>query len=267
MELSEFIALHVPALEADEPRNNLILGLLERAKGNPEHNYSLWSFGEPGACAIRTPGQGRGLLLGELSEAQARQFARDMADADYSRVQGADHIAKWFVAEAETLGLRFETDITMRIHALSRPPSRPEVPGSARRLMPEDADLLMAWSLAFIRDAHLSDPTPTPEDIARAAERGKYWLWTLDGLPVSMAAMGRTMRNCASIAPVYTLPEFRGRGFAGAVTAVVVDQIFAAGKRTACLYVDVNNPASNRCYAKLGFTPVCESWSFRRVTD
>ena len=75
------------------------------------------------------------------------------------------------------------------------------------------------------------------------------------------------MRACGSIGPVYTTPEFRGRGFAGAVTATAVDQIFAEGRRTACLFVDVTNPASNRCYAKLGFTTVCESAAFQCLRD
>jgi len=45
----------------------------------------------------------------------------------------------------------------------------------------------------------------------------------------------------------------------------VVDAIFAEGYATACLYTDLSNPYSNRCYAKLGFTPVCDSWVYRRA--
>jgi ribosomal protein S18 acetylase RimI-like enzyme len=263
MDLAEFIAMHGPALERDQPRHNLVLGLLERAKTNPEHNYQLWSLDRPGACAIRTPG--RGLLLGELSESEARQFARETSALDYPTVQGTGDTANWFIAEAETLGLRFKPDKVMRIQALSRQPTRPAVPGSPRRPTVEDTALLMMWWLAFIHDADLLTPRPQLEDIDRAVRTDRYWLWTVDGQPVSMAALMRRTRDCGSIAPVYTPPEFRGRGFAGAVTATAVDQIFAEGRRTACLYVDVTNAASNRCYAKLGFTTVCESASFQRV--
>src|SRR4030095_3241401 len=86
MDLDEFIALHGPALELHQPRHNLLLGLLERAKTNPEHNYRLWSLGRPGACAIKTPG--RGILLGELNEAEARQLARHTAEMHYPAVPG-----------------------------------------------------------------------------------------------------------------------------------------------------------------------------------
>ena len=64
MELAEFIALHGPALEANETRHNLILGLLERVKNKLDHGYLLWSLGEPGACALKTPLPGRGIILG-----------------------------------------------------------------------------------------------------------------------------------------------------------------------------------------------------------
>jgi RimJ/RimL family protein N-acetyltransferase len=265
VELDEFIAFHGPALERNAARHNLILGLLERARGIEEHGCQLWSLGEPGACAIRTPRAGRGILLGEVDEPQARQLAAAVADEDYPSVQGPDETARWFVAEAETQGKRFGEGEPLRIHALSRPPSRPQVPGSFRRVVPKDAALLLEWTIAFIRDADLRDPVPGIKDIEATIVRGRHLFWLMDGKPVAMAAMGRQLRDCASIAPVYTLPTYRGRGFGGAITAAVVDEIFATGRSTACLYVDVTNPASNRCYAKLGFTPVCDVWMFWRL--
>ena len=265
MELAEFIALHEPALEKDPARHNVILGLLERAKGNPDHNYRLWSLGEPGACAIRT-GPAWGLLLGALDEAQARQLARELADEDYPAVQGQGDVGRWFVAEAETQGKRFILRYERTIQALHRPPTRPDAPGYARPAMAKDAALLMDWMVAFQRDLDLDDPPPTPDGITEAIAQGRYFLWIHDGQPVALAGRARSMRNCGSIAPVYTSPEFRQRGFAGAVTAHVVDQIFAEGRQIACLYVDVNNPASNRCYGKLGFAAVCDANVFKRIS-
>lgn len=265
MERDDFIALHGPALEENPARHNLILGMFERAKENADHGFRFWSLGTPGACAIRTGGDW-GILLGELDEPQARQLARELAAEDYPSVQGPDGMARWFVAEAETQGKHFGEGEPHRIHELSRQPTRPSVPGSPRGLTPDDAALLMEWTLAFIRDAGLTDPPPTRERVEAEIAKGRHSLWMLDGRPVAMAGMGRRLRNCASIAPVYTPPEFRGRGFGGAITAHIVDRIFAEGRQIACLYTDVNYPASNRCYAKLGFTPVCDAWSFRRVT-
>jgi predicted GNAT family acetyltransferase len=47
--------------------------------------------------------------------------------------------------------------------------------------------------------------------------------------------------------------------------AAVVEAVFAEGRTTACLYSDLRNPASNRCYAKIGFKPVCQAWHYLRT--
>lgn len=264
MELAEFMAAHCAALERDEVRHNLILGLLNRAAGDPDHRIALWSLGEPGACAIRMPG--RGILLGEVSEAQARELARLTAGLDYPSVIGVAEAPAWFVAEAERFGLRFRLTMMQRIHALSRPPDRPEVHGAARPIDPErDVELLHRYTVAFIQDAALEDPAPSREESARKAQDRRHWFWEVDGEPVAMAGLGRVTRNVGSIAPVYTAPQHRNRGFGGAVTSAVVDAIFAKGLQTACLFTDLSNPAAIRCYAKLGFEPVCDSRIYRRV--
>jgi predicted GNAT family acetyltransferase len=78
-----------------------------------------------------------------------------------------------------------------------------------------------------------------------------------------MAGIVRRTRRAAAIAGVYT--TLRGRGYAGSVTAAVVERIFAEGKTAACLYTVLCNPSSNRCYAKIGFKPACRSWHYPRA--
>src|SRR5262249_6751434 len=76
------------------------------------------------------------------------------------------------------------------------------------------------------------------------------------------AGIVRRTRHAAAIAGVYTPPALRGRGYARSVTAAVVERIFAEGKIAACLYSDLRNPSSNRCYAKIGFQPGCCFWHY-----
>jgi predicted GNAT family acetyltransferase len=80
-----------------------------------------------------------------------------------------------------------------------------------------------------------------------------------------MAGIARRLRISAGIRAVYTPPELRGHGYAGSVTAAMVERIYAEGRKMACLYADVSNPASTRCYTKIGFAPVCKSMHFRRI--
>ena len=82
---------------------------------------------------------------------------------------------------------------------------------------------------------------------------------------MSMAGIVRRLNRSAAITGVYTPPEHRGRGYAGSVTAATVEPIYADGRKIACLYADLRNPASNCCYTKIGFTPVCGSLHFHRA--
>ena len=83
--------------------------------------------------------------------------------------------------------------------------------------------------------------------------------WIVDGRPVSTAAIGRNLPNCAVINAVYTPPALRGKGYAGSVTAALVESALADGKSRVCLYTDLRNPKSNRCYQRVGFKPWCQS--------
>jgi predicted GNAT family acetyltransferase len=121
------------------------------------------------------------------------------------------------------------------------------------------------WSIAFAREAVPHDPPPSRERLEQVVGEGRHQFWIVDGEPVSMAGIVRRTRHAAAIAGVYTPPALRGRGYAGSVTAAVVEHAFAEGKTTACLYTDLRNPYSNRCYAKIGFRPVCLSWHYVRA--
>lgn len=257
--LREFTALHRPALERDEARHNLILGIL----GNEPPALRTWTLGAPGQCAIQFPG--RPLVLGELDRAQCRALADEAGELDYPGVVGLDRTAHWFAERAAENGASFLPPIPQIVHSLTELPTYPGSPGEARAAAAEDAPRLLAWLTAFGEEAVPHDPKPDPERVASGAREGRYTLWLVDGEPVSMAAISRRTRHAAAIAAVYTPPEQRARGYAGSVVAALVDLARGEGRPTACLYTDARNPASNRCYAKVGFKPMCESWHFVRV--
>lgn len=255
MQILDFIDLHLPALEQDQVRHNLIVGLLSRAREQKDEDLLLWTLGPPGACAIKTPG--RWILLGELSEAQCHQLAEDTATLDYPGVLGPDQSALQFMARAMELGLRFEGAINQGISALTQPPIWPTVPGKARQVGADDADLFVDWGVKFVKEAAPHDPLPSEERLRSGAGAGRHWFWTIDGQPVSLAGIVRKTRDAAAIGPVYTPPLHRSRGFAGAVVSTVAEETFAGGRTTACLYTNLANPIANRCYEKIGFKRAC----------
>ncbi|CAM5465092.1 N-acetyltransferase domain-containing protein OS=Streptomyces antimycoticus OX=68175 GN=SSPO_024800 PE=4 SV=1 [Streptomyces antimycoticus] len=84
-------------------------------------------------------------------------------------------------------------------------------------------------------------------------------LWELDGRPVACAGISRTVAGMARVALVYTPPEQRGRGYAGAATAAVSRAARlrkAAGVREVLLFADLDNPTSNALYQRLGYRPL-----------
>jgi predicted GNAT family acetyltransferase len=193
---------------------------------------------------------------------QKPQLADMTRDVEYPGVVGPELTAQWFAERAAELGFAFLDPIPQRIHALNDKPTYPGAPGEARQVTAEDAALFADWMLAFGREATPHDPPLPREQLEKTAGAGRHLFWVVGGEPVSVAGIGRRTRNAAAINAVYTPPPLRGHGYAGSVTAAVVEHAYAEGKTTACLYTDLRNPFSNRCYAKIGFKPVCSSLHF-----
>lgn len=262
MTIAEFHDFHMPALLADEARHNLIIAMLAAAVRPQAAALDSWTLGGPGSCAVKAAG--RAIVLGGLSRAQCRRLAETLADVDFPAVVGPDLTAKWFVQRSTELGLAYDDRMPQLIYGLSASPVYPEAPGCARDVSAEDADLFVDWVTAFLREAVPHDPVPSRTTLEDWAGQGRYLFWTVAGEPVSMAGIQRRTPNAAAISAVYTPPSNRARGYAGCATAAVVERIFAEGRKTACLYADKRNVFSNRCYTRIGFKPVCDSWFFMR---
>jgi RimJ/RimL family protein N-acetyltransferase len=264
MELREFVEFHRPALERDEVKYNLILGLLGRMLGTEQPECRLWTLGAPGGCAMQTSPRNP-IILGELDAAQCHAFAEQTHDLDYPGVVGVDGIVPLFVEHAAERGVKFAEPIPELIQALRGRPNYPSVGGAARLVGRDDAELFADWLTAFFQEAVPHDPVPPRDRLEAAAAAGNYQFWIVDGEPVAMAGIVRRTRHTAAIAGVYTPPALRNRGYGGAATAAAAEAVFAEGRTAACLYTDLRNPASNRCYAKIGFKPVCRAWHYLRA--
>jgi RimJ/RimL family protein N-acetyltransferase len=263
MTREEFVNFHVPVLEKNEARHGLMLGLLAKLSVAPDTPMRLWTFGKPGACAIQTDAA-RSIILGDLSKAECHKLAEQVAALDFGGVQGPDETAHWFVDHARQLGLSFADPMSLGIQELRQAPTYPDVAGAARPVTWEDYDLYAAWFLAFHNEAIPSDPVPTHDQMRKRLAEHKVLFWEVDGRPVSLASSSRGTRNGGGVGLVYTPPEHRRRGYAGAVTAAVSDIIFASGKSMVFLFTDLHNPYSNRCYHKIGFRQIASSWQYPR---
>ena len=135
-------------------------------------------------------------------------------------------------------------------------PPAPGPVGIARPATGADRDLLAGWFGAFTREVG----DPARQDHRGAVDErlgyGGLTVWEAGGVPVSIAGRTRAVAGMARVGPVYTPPERRGRGYAGAATAAVSQAALDAGVREVVLYTDLANPTSNALYQRLGFRPV-----------
>jgi predicted GNAT family acetyltransferase len=92
--------------------------------------------------------------------------------------------------------------------------------------------------------------------VKRRLEAGHFWLWE-DGCPVSMAANSEPVEGVVRVQAVYTPPENRNRGYAGACVADLSRRMQEAGHRC-ILYTDLGNPTSNSVYRRIGYRAVTE---------
>jgi RimJ/RimL family protein N-acetyltransferase len=258
----EFRAYHESPLARDEVKHGLILNILAQPRDGRPGDFLHWTLGRPSQCAVKM-GE-HSIVLGALKEAQCRQLAEVASQVDYPGVIGADLTAQWFADRAVELGLQFLDPEPQQIHSLTDRPHYPGAAGFARPVKAEDSAIFIDWMTAFRREAVPHDPPPAVVELERMAGRGDYLFWIDNGQPVSMAGIVRRLKTSAAITGVYTPPELRGRGYAGSVTAATVERIYAEGRTIACLYTDLRNPFSNRCYAKIGFRPLCTSLHFHR---
>lgn len=133
----------------------------------------------------------------------------------------------------------------------------PMPPGRARTAAEADRELLVCWLTEFT--AEVTGPGP---DVAALVEDrigyGGLVLWELDGVPVSVAGLTRTVAGAVRVGPVYTPGALRGRRYAAAVTAAVSRAAVGAGAREVLLFTDLANPTSNALYQRIGYVPVTD---------
>lgn len=132
-------------------------------------------------------------------------------------------------------------------------------PGDAREFLDDELPLLAAWLHGFAIETMPSEtppPPPTPAELLMDHDRRLAWV--IDDIPVAMATCSRPVGNSMTINAVFTPPSQRNQGYAGAVVHALCQRLRGQGYARIVLYVDRANPASQRCYAKLGFVPACD---------
>jgi ribosomal protein S18 acetylase RimI-like enzyme len=178
------------------------------------------------ACAFGpVPG-----VIGETAEARA--FA-----ARWSAVQSGRH----------------RRIIALRVHALTRVNITPG-PGTLRAVSAAEAALVSSWVGGFHAEATPGDPPPP----GLLTDLNGFYLWVVDGAPVTLVRGLPSTPHAAVINTVYTPPEHRRRGHATSAVAAISAELLAAGRAACVLFTDAANPTSNAIYQRIGYRPVAD---------
>jgi predicted GNAT family acetyltransferase len=118
----------------------------------------------------------------------------------------------------------------------------------------DDVQLAIDWMAdGFPEEAPFLDASWAEHQL----EQGTMWFWQVDGEAVSMGSYRLPVFGVSRVGPIYTPPEHRRHGYAGALTSEISAKVLASGNQ-ACLYTDLANPTSNKIYAQLGYIPVTD---------
>ena len=197
--------------------------------------------------------------------AAAAAFADDLV-RDWPALQGVvgalaaceAFARRWKASTGRVHSLRAH----LRQHSLSAVADVPAAPGAPRVAAEADLPWLIdGKSRSSSRSGFPIRPSafgPGCRSASRAATIGSGMI----AAPAAFAGFNDAAPDFARIAPVYTFPEHRGRGYATALVAAISRELLARGKRRLFLTTDVANPTSNAIYARIGFVAETDDYHF-----
>jgi RimJ/RimL family protein N-acetyltransferase len=195
------------------------------------------------------PARSAGDLIGLLAATRGLPGAANIRTAD----EGG-FLADWAAVTGGVGTVRTRS----RLYQLGRlMPPEPEPRGAGRLARQADLDLLVDWHEAFRVEAEGGGGSADARGVVTdRLSYGGLMLWEADGETVAMAGLTRVDSGVARVAPVYTPPAHRRRGYGGAVTTAITAAALAAGATAVVLFTDLANPTSNALYQRLGYEPV-----------
>lgn len=136
------------------------------------------------------------------------------------------------------------------------------VSGLARPATRADRDLVSRFVRGFYTDTHHVGGSVEDMVDQRLSVPESIWLWETHGTAVSLcwqSAGGGVTR----ISGVYTPPQHRQHGYAGANVAAVSAWALDRGATACMLFTDANNPTSNKIYEQIGYAFVSDAVELR----
>ncbi len=268
---AQFLDSVRPFLLRREAEHCLILGLLDGLRAGEQWGSApplmglVEKHGEVAAVALMTPPHN--LILSWIADdSMIDAIANELHAAGVALpgVNSSAEVARKFAARwSELSGSTFRIQMAQRIYQLSRVTRQARAAGQLREPGLSDDTLMRKWRAAFSVDAEGMDAEEAEKNAAMALPKSRrLLLWEVDGSARSMAGFAGPTPNGIRVAWVYTPPENRGKGFAGACVAALSQKLLDDGRKFCFLYTDLANPISNHIYQTIGYEPVTDATVF-----
>lgn len=256
--------------EADETRNNLILGVSLRLKedlhafgaAKPLMAVVKNAEGQIRASALMTPPFAMIVHSEPLNTAALDALAESLIANSWQLpgVNGVAEVSDSFAALwQEKTGQQARNIVNMRAYELRRV-VEVDYPSGQMKVAEEGdaavaADMLNAMSgEVAVGPTRLHTAQSTLESICQ----NRVFFWVDSGEVVSIALGNRPLISGICIGGVYTPPAHRGKGYARALVAEVSKEFLSRGYELTNLFTDLSNPTSNKIYQEVGYQPVCD---------
>lgn len=264
-----FLSEAGPLLYQDEASSGLMLGLcgnLARAKEPPKQTpifLRVLKNGQTVSAAVQAPPNNLVLTFGQRDELELLAKQLKTINAQFAGVVGPAHEAQLFAQIWSKLsGLSYKLGMGQKIYKIETV-LIPDIPGTLYVAHAKDVDLVTQWIMEFVQESLPPNEHQPFEErkakVIQAIENQWAHLWMVEGVPVSIAHVGRPTKNSISVSGVYTPKQLRGKGYASAVTAHLSQKMLDEGKKFCVLYTDLANSTSNKIYREIGYREVSDS--------
>jgi len=250
-----------PLLLENEAESNLIweVGRVSAQNTSAARSWSGWLVegdGKPLLAAL--PSVTGYLILSAGKDSACSALANHLSASSISLngASGPEPVASSF-AEVwqDIVGVSVKLGASLSFYSSStNAEQKNSQQGFLRKACQQEAELLRGWAIDFGAES----PRPMdPRSLTRLSQRmlgqGNLFVWEENEQIRAMGGFGRETPNGLVINMVFTPKNYRGRGFASALTAALAREAGRRGKEFCCLYSEFRSSIRPNLYEQIDF--------------
>jgi hypothetical protein len=254
----EFLNSHLEYLEKNEIKNNLIIGVAQKANNDSDFFVSS----EINGMLLLGVLAGKKLIISAntLNEDPYIEMINYLRKTSYPGIIGEKETCLIYSKVFQRLISKPLVEVMkQRIYYCDKILSdycKTEVFRLAKR---DDFEVLRFWINDFYKE--IGEELKLEESdkiVLDYIDNNRLFVLEVAARLVSMAGRTRPLRNSETVSMVYTPKTLRKKGFASKVVEGTT-RVLMQEKKMVTLYTDLSNPTSNSIYMKIGFKPYCDS--------